>query len=230
MEILDAIHDCHKHSVEYLETYGATHDLTGPDHQPLDHVVEHAGAMAGCLVGKGIRYVQHIINAVPVNNIIHPDTSEIIVKDTINNTTTTIKLTTEDVRHINQQCIVRFNKINKQMIVAANESLNELDRLSDNEQQIVVSIDKYVLMNPVDTELTLQNYLSVVQSKTSEYYGSVDAGYKQRHNVLPPPTITEVQWGGPVRGSGKLGDFIMMIPVLTVSCGSGGGSGGCCIL
>lgn len=157
--------------------------------------------------------------------MIHPDTTQIVVRN--GDTDIIVPLSAHEVQEINHHCITNFNNINSQIIQRVNTSLLELDQLANKERNDSALTSNMLTMAQETLDLNIQTYNTTVQKKTIDYYTS---GYKQTHNVLPEPTIAHIKWGGPVSGSGKLGDFIMLIPVMTIQVGTGSMGGGCIIL
>lgn len=170
----------------------------------------------------------HIDNIVANINdgdyIVH---NEIYIDDKI------VKLSQHTVNTINNkiqkrtiQNIKLFNKKNKEIIKHTQKHLDLSQNIKDKIDEQIVEYNNFTKHNPINIEKSLKTFADVMDEKNSQYF--LESGYHTHHNVLPKPKMQTIK----CNGEGKLGNFIIMIPIITIPFGGGGGGGGggCLIL
>jgi len=223
-------------ALEYVSEH-STADVDHMDQHPATdtYLCEFAGAFTGAIVGFVIKKVRDVTGEAE-NKIIKKIPDGHILQNTN-------MLPPETLNYINRQLIKRtYNNIKKfnaecKNIIAHTDA--NIENIYNNQIELSLvkkKYNKYTTENPMVVSDEFKKYLNVITEKTPEFFSSTesaDINYNKKHNVPSPPKTIQYEWPGKIEGSGKIGNFIMKIPVVAISWGfggGGGGGGGCSIL
>lgn len=226
--------DSYDSALEYVSEH-STVDIDPMNlHPDTDtYLCEFAGAFTGAVVGSTIRKIKNvfsntedkIIEKIPDGHIIQ--NTELLPKETIKNINTRlIERAYNNIKKFNSEC--------KEIITGTNKSILCMDNNQNESNIIKKEYEKYMLENPITIDKQFEKYLNVMTEKSPEFFtGNYDVSYNKKHNIPQTPKMIQYEWLGKIEGDGKIGNFIMKIPVVAMSfsfgsCGSG--SGGCSIL
>ena len=124
------------------------------------------------------------------------------------------------------QNIRLFNKKNKEIVEHIENHLDLSQHAKDKFDTQMVEYNNFTIQNPIKIEQSFKTFSDVMDEKNTQYF--LENGYHTHHNVLPKPTLQTIK----CHGEGKLGNFILMIPIITIPFGggSGGSGGGGCVI
>ena len=203
-------------------------DNTPLDNTPLDNTPLDNTSLDNTPLDNFININEHINNIVAnINDGDYIAHNEIYIDGKI------VELSLDTVNIINKkiqertiQNIKLFNKENKKIIKHTQKHLDLSQNIKKEIDMQIVEYNNFTTHNPIRIEESFKTFSDVMDEKNNQYF--LESGYHTHHNVLPKPKMQTIK----CNGEGKLGNFIFMIPIITMPFGGGGGGsgGGCLIL
>ena len=248
-----SIIDCYDSAYTYISEIDRDDSINPLDNKNKGEFDKFIGAYVGCIVGSAINKI--INNTTPDNNTtldnnITPDNT-ININEHIDNIVANIndgdyiayneiyidgkivELSQHTVNVINKKLKARtlqniklFNKENKEIIKHTQKHLDLSQNIKQEIDSQLVEYNNFIIHNPIKIAESFKIFSDVMDEKNNKYF--LESGYHTHHNVLPKPTLQTIK----CNGEGKLGNFIFMIPIITIpfGCGGSGGGGGSCLI
>ena len=253
MDYLIDCTECIDHTLIYVSEISPNNSFNPLDNDPKDLIFEFVGAYVGCIIGKAINKVldkdnnntynkKQINNLSNNNNLVNIDEyidtivtnindgdyiahNEIYIGDKkVELSHNTIDIINNKLKDRTIQNIKLFNDENKKIIKYTQKHLDLAQKNKELIDEQIVKYDNFTKHNPINIEKSLKTFADVMDEKNSQYF--LESGYHTHHNVLPKPKMQTIK----CHGEGKLGNFIFMIPIITIPIGGGSGGGSGCII
>jgi hypothetical protein len=255
-----AIIDCYDSAYTYISEIDNDENFNPLDNNNTGDFDIFIGAYVGCIIGSVInKVINKPIDNIQLKTINDSNNNQININKDIDNTINInehidnivanindgdyiayneiyidgkiVELSQHTVNVINKKLKARtlqniklFNKENKEIIKHTKKHLDLSQNVKDKIDTQLVEYNNFIKHNPIKIEESFKTFIDVMDEKNNQYF--LESGYHTYHNVLPKPTLQTIK----CHGEGKLGNFILMIPIITIpfGCGGGGGGGGGC--
>ena len=250
-----SIIECYDSAYTYISEIDNDENINPLDNKNTGTFDKFIGAYVGCIIGsvinkvinkpiddsnnnqininkdinKNININEHIDNIVAnINDGDYIAYNEIYIDgEIVELSQNTIDIINNKIQERTIQNIKLFNKENKEIIKHTEKHLDLSQNIKNKIDTQIIEYNNFTTNNIIKIEESFKTFSDVMDEKNTQYF--LENGYHTYHNVLPKPKMQTIK----CHGEGKLGNFILMIPIITIPFGGGGGiggGGGCCIL
>jgi hypothetical protein len=255
---MGSITECYDSAIIYISEIDDDEKFNPLDNTNSGTFDKFIGAYVGCIIGNAINKVinkpiddiqlqtiddiqlqtiddknininEHIDNIVAnINDGDYIAYNEIYIDgEIVELSQNTIDIINNKIQERTIQNIKLFNKENKEIIKHTEKHLDLSQNIKNKIDTQIIEYNNFTTNNIIKIEESFKTFSDVMDEKNTQYF--LKNGYHTYHNVLPKPKMQTIK----CHGEGKLGNFILMIPIITIPFGGGGGiggGGGCCIL